>query len=277
MSKPTAIDGSARYHHRRPFDRERYDRVREALSGGLPTDVTALRVEGQVVDVDAGDALTLSLIEGPQIVHLAAWNRTDPDERVWTNETSSKEDCFLIVDHRLWGTMARFRPLLTMVEDTVHTSGGMDETYGRHHPVLAGWETAATWALDGGDPRVTSVWDRMLGLRAGRGADPTLHRDHVSLFQKLSVDPESQRLRLLPSDGVTGDRVVLFAEIDLSVALVPSPYRGGGIRPADLDGSVRTVGFTVRPTGVEPPGWPYAGVPYPDLSPYIGAHGRRVL
>jgi hypothetical protein len=56
---------------------------------------------------------------------------------------------------------------------------------------------------------------------------------------------------------------------------VPSPYRGGGIEPARLDGSVDPVDVEVRASGIPPLGWPYPGVPYPDIRPYVDAEGRR--
>jgi uncharacterized protein YcgI (DUF1989 family) len=166
---------------------------------------------------------------------------------------------------RMWSTMPWFRALLTVLEDSMDRAG----LGGRHHFVLDGWETPATWLADGGDVVVPSAWDRFARLLSVRGIDPKLHRDHVALFRKVAIDAGSQTLRLLPTDARAGDRIVLYAESDLDVALVPSPYRGGGSRASEMDGCVNPVRAESWSSGIEPLGWPYPGVPYPDVRPYL--------
>jgi uncharacterized protein YcgI (DUF1989 family) len=271
------MSASERYHHRRPFDQATYDAVRAALqsASAQPQGSGLLPAEGLVLTLAPSDVVRLTLVEGPQVVHLHAWNLDDPDERIWTNETSSKENAFLSVDHRIWGTMARFRPLLTVVEDTVRAIDAAGLPVGRHHFVLGGGETPFAWRVGGGDPAIPSAWDRFRDLMAAAGADPATYRDHVSLFQKVAIDVPSQRFDVVPSDSRTGDLVSLFAEIPLRVALVPSAYREGGTLPANLDGATRGVSWEILAVDVPSPGWPYPGVPYPDLAPYLGPEGRR--
>lgn len=272
----SAVSGSARYHHRRPFDQATYDAVRVYLatrpashsSGSLPA-------EGAVLDLAPSQVLRLTLAEGPQVVHLFAWNTDDPDERIWTNETSSKEDAFLTRDHRIWGTMAHFRPLLTVVEDSLADRRDQGETIGPHHFVLGGRETPIAWKLAGGDPRVPSVWDRFRALLDEQSVNQRIYRDHISLFQHVRVDVPTQSFDVVPSQARAGERLVLFAEIALKLALVPCPSRAGGTGATGLDGSVRRVEWEVVATPVPAPGWPYPGLPYPDLSPYVDATGSR--
>ena len=268
---------SARYHHRRPYDQATYDRVRSALSesvlgtwlGGL------IPAQGIVVRLAASDVIRLTILDQAQVVHLYAWNVDDPDERIWTNETSSKENAFLVVDHRIWGTMARFRALLTVVEESVNARTEDRTGQGRHHFVLGGAETPLAWKAGGGDPGVPSAWDCFRALLESEGISPALYRDHVSLFQRVRVDVETQRFDVLPSEARANDMISLFAEIPLAVALVPSSYRGGGTDSRDLDGTVHRVRWAVAHVDVPAPGWPYPGVPYPDLAPYVDATGRR--
>jgi uncharacterized protein YcgI (DUF1989 family) len=262
-----------RYHHRRPFDAPFYD----AIAIGLASVRTSLRSrslppEGLIERLSAGDVVTVRLVRAPQIVHVFAWNPDDPDERIWPHETSGMENAFLRRHSRIWGMMARFRPLLTVVEDTVVAA---ETPVGSHHFVLGGFEVPQAWRMAGGSQAVPSSWERFEILLRESGLNTKIHRDHVSLFQKMVVDPATQRFFNAPSDARGGDRVSLYAEVDLAVALVPSPYRGGGIEPDCLDGSVEPVVIEVRASGVRPIGWPYPGVPYPDITPYVDAQGRR--
>lgn len=232
-------------------------------------------MDGVVITLAPSDILRLTVIERAQVVHMYAWNPDDPDERIWTNETSSKEDAFLAVDHRIWGTMARFRPLLTVVEDSVGARQVPGDGQGRHHFVLGGWETPFAWAVGGGNPEIPTTWHRFRALLDAAGVDPVLYRDHVSLFQRVMVDMSTQHFDVVGSDAQAGDRLAFFAEIPLAVALVPSPYREGGTWPADLDGTTNPVRWEILHVDVPPPGWPYPGVPYPDLTRYVDKRGHR--
>ena len=64
---------------------------------------------------------------------------------------------------------------------------------------------------------------------------------------------------------------MFYAELDLHLALVPSPFRGGGRPARALDGSVEPVRVETWATGIAPIGWPYPDVPYPDIQPYLDA------
>ena len=260
---------SDRYHHRRPIDKGFYDRLIAALPAGTPVRTTTLEPGGSVVAASSGDIVRITLEEAAQVVLLYAWNPTEPRERVWCQETSSLEGCYLHPKGRLWSKMPWFHALLAMLEDTVPIEDGPDALKGRHHFILDGWETPALWNADGGDPRGPSGWQVMHSLVGRTGADPSLHRDHVALFRKVAVDEDTQRLHVMPSAAAAGDRVTLYAEMDVSIALVPSPYIDDSTPAADIDQPTRPVRIDVWPSGVEPLGWPYPGVPYPEIEPYV--------
>ena len=267
------VTNDERYHHRRPLNRAFYDAIGDGLaSGRAPLRSRSLPPEGLVEHLGAGDVVTIRVVRAAQIVHLFAWNPDDPDERIWPHETSGMENAFLRRHSRIWGMMARFRPLLTVVEDTV---AGTELPVGSHHFVLGGFEVPQAWRTAGGDAAIPTSWDRFETLLRGVHVDPAIHRDHVSLFQKMVIEEATQRFLNAPSDARGGDRVSLYAELDLAVALVPSPYRGGGIEPTRLDGSVEPVVVEVRASGVRPLPWPYTGVPYPDITAYVDTEGRR--
>ena len=257
-----------KYTHARPRDDAFYSTVADATRAASWSTPRVLPATGNVVRLDAGDLLSVSLDDGPQIVHLDAWSTTDPADRLWPHETSGIEGCFLGLGHRLWTTMPVFRPLLSVVDDTLGEPAS-SRGEGRHHLVLSGWDTPAFWQLEGGSPGVITAWEHFRRLSELDGVDPDLHRDAISLFQRTLIDPATGRLQRLASSADTGDRVVLFAETDVSVALVPSVWRGGGRSAADCDGTVAAVSWQVARSRCTPLGWPTDGVPYPDIAPYV--------
>lgn len=279
MPEPGRSPASAspdRYHHRRPLDADFYAGLIAALpprgeagTDGRPARTATLARPGAVFELGAGDLIALTQKESAQVVLLYAWDAKEPRERIWCQETSSLENCFLVPTSRLWGKMPWFTALLTVLEDTIESADGPGSLQGRHHFVLDGWEVPALWAADGGDSRIPSGWESIDRLLHEHGIDPRLHRDHVALFRKVAIDPDSQVVHVLPSDARAGDRVVLYAEKDVRVALVPSPYRDDARSAAELDGEVAAVRVDVWPSGTQPLGWPYPDVAYPDIRPYV--------
>jgi len=233
--------------------------------------------EGLALEISAGSAMIVRLLDGPQVVHMFALNNDDPDERYWAHETCLIEGFFLSRYSRLWGTMARFRPLLTILEDSVSTSPQGDSIDGKHHPAYGGAGTPAAWRRSGGGPGVLSVWEQFAQLLSGRGISRSLIKDEVCLFQKTRINPYARRLELLPPDCVAGDQVALYAELDVLVLLALSPYIDGVTQPSGRATSARPVSISIVDRIADPLGWPYPDVPYPDISLYLDANGSRSL
>jgi uncharacterized protein YcgI (DUF1989 family) len=251
-----------------PIDRDFYVRVRQRL--GALAEANSLRLsnlEGVSIAVAAGSAITLRLLEGPQIVNVLAFNQRDSDERIW-HQGFLREGLFLRTFSRVWGSMARYRPLLTVLEDTVAVRPTPFPNP-QHHPQFGGAGTPAAWQVAGGAPGVRSTWEQFADACDELGISSHLIKDNLCLFQKSYIDRESQRVRILPSDALAGDRIVLFAEIDLTLVFALSPLIDGA-RAASTPGvpEPRAVQVSVSEPAAEPLGWPYAGIPYPDLSLY---------
>ncbi len=265
------------YHHRRPIDLAFYQKLRTALGdrtlAGEAIEVS--RDGGTIVVAPVGSLVSFEMVEGPQIVNVFFWHTPDPDERYWAEETMLVEGAYLQRYTRLWSTMARFRPMVTVIDDTVVTLRRPGEPQAFHHFAHGGSGTPADWAARGGRPGVRSSWERLVTAMATVGVSADHLTENASLFQKTAVLLVEQTIRILPSDALAGDRVVWFAEIDLTIAVALSPYREGGIPVPDLDGRTRPVTVRVERAVAEPPGWPYPGVPYPDLSLYLDEQGIR--
>ncbi len=228
---------------------------------------------GLAVDVPKGAAVTLTLLEGAQIVNAFAYNPADPDERMW-QQSVLREGIFLRRYSRVWGTMARYRPLLTVLEDTVSADPHLPRA--QHHPYFGGSGTPADWRAAGGAQGVASTWEQLAGLLSEREVPVHILGENLCLFQRSIVNPDPMRVEILPSNAVTGDRITLFAEIDLCLLLALSPYVDGG-RAASEPGAPqpRAVRVSVTEPIVEPLAWPYPEIRYPDISLYLDDTGTR--
>jgi uncharacterized protein YcgI (DUF1989 family) len=257
-----------------PIDAAFYADVRAASPTARTRDERRLDdLSGTAVDLRAGETLDLRLLEGPQIVNLFAFNPQDPDERIW-HQSVIREGLFTTRGTRIWGTMARNRPLLTVVEDTVCSDPR--QPFGQHHLYFGGSGTPAEWHFGGGADGVRTTWEQLAGLLEDRDVDPALLLENVCFFQKATVDQLPMRVELLRSDAVAGDHVTLFAEIDLVVLLALSPYEDGG-RPAHEIGipQPKAVGVSVSEPVAQPLPWPYEGISYPDMNRYLDDEGHR--
>ena len=261
-----------------PFDSTYYAAVVEGRDGWKPRSTRTLAGRaGLAVEVKAGELVRLRLPEGAQIVHFFPFNSHDPDERYYAHHTVLIEGFWLTRWSRLFGVMARFRPLLTIIEDTVTPSRRPELARpGRHHPVFGGWCTPADWRFGGGADGIATAWEQFAGLLDGLGQPRRLIKDEVCFFQKVAIDEYSQQLVRLPSDAMPGDRVTLFAELDLTILLALSPYVDGALPASQLAGvEPRPVEVTGFERVADPLAWPYPGDPYPDISLYLDEHGRR--
>jgi uncharacterized protein YcgI (DUF1989 family) len=240
---------------------------------GVAASQTLDDLSGLTVDVPAGSALSVYLLEGPQIVNAFAFNPDDPDERIW-HESVIREGVFLRKHTRVWGTMARYRPLLAVLDDTVTADPGLPA--GQHHPHYGGSGTPADWRHAGGAEGVPTTWEQFSGLLRARDVPVTILNENLCLFQKSIIDPDRQRIEILPSDAVAGDRISLFAEIDLCVLVALSPYVDGS-RAASEPGAPkpRAIRLEVTAKIADPLPWPYPGISYPDLSRYLDESGTR--
>ena len=244
------------------------ERVREERILSAPT--------GAVFRSGAGELTTIELVEGPQMVSLFLVNPSDPDERYWATQTGLSEGMFLTRYSRLWGTMARYRPLLTLLDDTVTPRPFLDVPHAAHHPVFGDYGTPAEWQYCGGAPGVTSSWEQLVAAAQSAGVASDLPTEPACLFQKSAFDAVTQRWRILPTDAVKGDRVTFFSEIDLLVLVALSPFVDGSRPAADLAGAApRAVRIALSEPVAAPLGWPYEGQPYPDLSLYLNEEGVR--
>ena len=152
----------------KPIDTQFYADLIAKAADWIPRSTQVLSdLRGLACEVRSGEVLQLQLLDGAQIVHLFMFNPEDPDERFWAQTSFATEGLFLSRYSRLWGTMARNRPMLTMLADTVTPPRRADWVYGSHHPICSGTGAADSLALR----RWTDRHPHPMGADGGLGGD----------------------------------------------------------------------------------------------------------
>ena len=218
--------------------------------------IVPLEVRGRGFVVKRGESARIVCVEGPQIVDLCIWNANNYKERFWADYTLNREGIFLTTFSRLWSNMPMFRPLMTIIENTVETEPthpGADHHYciGSHcNPSF--WY----WALkDRNHPNVTkfNCWANLL-----RGVEPfglgqdDLH-SNINLFQKTHFELDTGLRPVDPSDAKKGDYVEFYAEMDVLMALSLCPSGSGSAHWSAEEQDVKPIGIEIYETNIEPP------------------------
>lgn len=210
---------------------------------------------GRAFEVPAGHVARIVCHEGPQIVDLCVFNRADPRERLWANQTLNREGMALSTDARLWSNLPMFRPLMTIVRDTVQTVPSPSRA--RHHSILGAHCNPRFWGWGLGtyDHPFAQDVNCFSNLRKaiepfGLGSDDV--HDNLNLFQKIGIEPESGDLVMEPSDARPGDFVDFFAELDVLVAIALCPQGSGAALPTSPDQDGHPVRVELYRTGITP-------------------------
>jgi uncharacterized protein YcgI (DUF1989 family) len=240
-----------------PFDPSFYTSLVEDRRSWTATESAVIQVEdgGGAIVVPAGSVLRVTCLEGPQISDMCIWNAHDPTERLWNDQTLNHEGIHLTTMNRLWGNMPHFRPLMTIIADTVESRP--TRPLSRHHCILAAHCNPHNWywTFGGADHEFIryNCWTNLAKAIEPFDLGPDALHDNLNLFQKIGYDPATGRGFMEPSDAKAGDYVEFFAEIDVLVALTICPS-GSGRLPDDHPTQDRTpLGLAVFKTDRLPP------------------------
>jgi uncharacterized protein YcgI (DUF1989 family) len=216
--------------------------------------IVPVNERGKGFIVHAGQAIRISCIEGAQMTDVGIWNADNPKEYFWNDATLSLEGAFLTKFSRLWGTNPNFRPLMTIIVDTVD-----------HHPTIpcSGAHTCLTahcdphywyWALkDQNHPYVTTnncYYNLIKAIIPFGLTSENLH-DNINFFMKTGF-LETGKHVVLPSDVKKGDYVELFAEIDVLVALSICPGGSGNLHYSEREQDSKPLCVQIFDTGFFP-------------------------
>jgi uncharacterized protein len=190
--------------------------------------------------VKKGQAFRIVEADGPQIGDVWFYNRFNPKEHFWSNYTMVLEGVHMKKLSRLWSAMPRFRPMATILEETVSSRGNPP-----HNIALGSYCTTEGWELFTGMKGHNSCY--MNGLQAIEPfglSEEDLH-DNLNVHMNVKIDGNTGEVSVDKTQCEKGDYIEFYAEIDLLVALSVCP-EGDGSFLKTMSGEI-----TLRPLEVE--------------------------
>ncbi len=165
---------------------------------------------GRAVEVDAGEILRVTDIDGAQVADLVAVNRADPTEVLDTTRTAPTlgRIYFQLGDQLV--TNLR-RPILEVVRDDV----------GRHDMQMAACDVRR-YSLDFGAEGHPNCLDNLTRALTPYGFESWRVPNPVNLFQNTPVQADGSFVQL-PAQSSAGDAVELRALMDIVVAVSACP------------------------------------------------------
>jgi uncharacterized protein len=215
--------------------------------------------------VRRGQVARITAIDGAQIADVDFFNADDPRERLWANQTLNREGTHLTTFNRLWTNMPRFRPIMTIIEDTVVN---IPEPKGaRHHYIFGAHCTPYFWQLALGKRARSSCYENLVAAIEPFGLKADAVHDNLNLFQKSRIDLDAGRRTTVPSDVKQGDYVEFFAELNVLMAVSACPVGSGRFRVdgGECEADTKPLGVDIYDTGVEPLPFDYAAFTSPSL------------
>ena len=213
---------------RPPFDWSDYEPLVSEPRGQAIDSVEVPPDSGRHIRVPMGHIFRLACPDGAQVADVCFFNADDPSERFWANQTLLREGAHVSRGSRLWGTMPLYRPLGTIVTDTVAERVASGET--RHHIVLGAHCNRWMWLLGTGRGDHPNCYDQLCDAVDAAGVDRTLIHDNVNFFQRTRMDPVSDQYVTETSAVLPGDYVEIYAELPLIIAISACPMGSGKFR-----------------------------------------------
>jgi uncharacterized protein len=201
--------------------------LREPRTEPLAT-IEILPDSGRHVRVPQGAIFRLTCPDGAQVADVCFFNAADPTEHFWANQTLLREGAHVTRGSRLWGTMPLYRPLATLISDTVSERVAPGET--RHHILLGAHCNPYMWLLATGRSDHPNCYDQLCEAVDAAGIARELIHDNVNFFQRTRLDPTSDQYVTEASAVLPGDFVELYAELELLVAISACPMGSGRYR-----------------------------------------------
>jgi uncharacterized protein YcgI (DUF1989 family) len=217
--------------------------------------------------VKKGQTARIICIEGCQIADVCFYNANDYKEHLWNDQTLNREGVHLTTYSRLWSNMPKFRPMMTIIEDTVENKPSYPGS--RHHPILGAHCNPHFWYAVLKDKnhrfvRSFNCYYNLCRAVAPFGLGPGDLHDNLNLFMKAFTDLETSQWVYEQPDVKQGDYVEFYAEMDVLMALSLCPYGSGKFLelianqtpgPDDirrLEEDIRPLGVEIYDTGIEP-------------------------
>lgn len=228
---------------------------------------------GFAFEVPAGHVVRFSTVDGPQVVDLNLWSRTDPRERFWAARTRQFYGTHLTTGHRLWSNLPFLRPMATFIADTL--AYGRDEDDAGCHDLLGTRCDPYVNQMLSGAPYDFHCHSNLTRAVTQFGLTEFDVHDVINLFQVTGLMPDDKRYFMKTCPARPGDHVDLLAEIDLLMAISLCP---GGDLAVPLWGEGSDAEPNCNPLRVEVLQLPDAaldGWSPATRAAYVGVHGAR--
>jgi uncharacterized protein YcgI (DUF1989 family) len=234
-----------------PLDKPFYENLRDKRETfALVERFIIPKESGKACLVRRGQVARVIAVEGPQIADIDFFNADNPVEHLWANQTLNREGMHLTRFSRLWSNMPWFRPLMTIIEDTVENAPVPPG--GRHHHIFGAHCNPYFWLLALGKTGHPSCYENLVTAIAPFGLKPEAVHDNLNLFQKTRIDLDTDRRTTLPSDVRVGDYVDFFAEMNVLMAISACPVGSGLFAVETGNADTRPLGVEIYETGVDP-------------------------
>lgn len=242
-------------HPMPPFNREFYRKLRKHKSDFQKVDefIVDLDERGKAFTIKKGQSVRIKTIKKAQIADIALWNAKDYQERFWNDYTLCRESIFLTTYNQLWSNLPMFRPMMTIIEDTVQEKES--DTY--HHYCIGSHCNPSFWywALkDKNHPFVTkyNCWCNLQRAIEPFGLGKEDLHDNINLFQRTHINPDGTH-PVEPSNAKKGDYVEFYAEIDVLIAISLCPSGTGTYHWSEVEkDTISPLGIEIYDTGFEP-------------------------
>ena len=239
-----------------PFDRQFYEKLRKAhpTFRKVEESVISVGLAGKGYLVKKGQSLRITCIEGPQMADVGIWNAHTSKEHFWNDMTLGREGANLTTFTRLWGTPPKFRPMMTIIDDTVQES--TKPLGAAHHSCLTAFCDPHYWywALkDKTHPYVTTYncYYNLIRAIAPFGLNRDDIHDNINLFTKMYL-AEGGRHVMDVSDVKKGDYVEFYAEMDVLVGISVCPGGSGSLHYSCGEQDIKPLGVEIFDTGIAP-------------------------
>ncbi|MCU1397201.1 MAG: hypothetical protein JWN62_310 [Acidimicrobiales bacterium] len=176
---------------------------------------------GYAFTANAGQVVRFTTVDGPQVVDLNIWSRTDPRERFWAARTRQFYGTHLTTGQRLWSNLPFLRPLATFVADTI--AYGRDEDDAGCHDLLGTRCDPYVNQLLSDAPYDFHCHSNLTRAIAAHGLTEFDVHDVINLFQVTGLMPDDKRYFMKTCPARPGDHVELLAETDLLMAISLCP------------------------------------------------------
>ena len=165
---------------RPPFEWSDYEPLVSEPRGQVVGSVEVPPDSGRHIRVPQGYIFRLACPDGAQVADVCFFNADDPTEHFWANQTLLREGAHVTRGSRLRGTMPLYRPLGTIIADTVADRVASGET--RHHIVLGAHCNRYMWLLATGRGDHPNCYDQLCDAVDAAGVDRALIHDNVNFF-----------------------------------------------------------------------------------------------